>query len=64
MDDCLLRAVFFINLTGIAHIFVLFGAKYGLCINLAKNGLGHILGDFFKNSAGHPGGHPGNYPNN
>jgi hypothetical protein len=25
-----------------------------LCINLDKNGLGWILGDFFSNSSGHP----------
>jgi hypothetical protein len=26
----------------------------GYAVILTKNGLGHILGDFFKNSSGHP----------
>jgi hypothetical protein len=26
-----------------------------LCVNFDKNGLGYILGDYFRNSSGHPG---------
>jgi hypothetical protein len=33
---------------------MLFSSKKALLLNLEKNRLGHILGDFFTNSSGHP----------
>jgi hypothetical protein len=32
-----------------------FSPQLRLCINFDRNGLGHIFGDIFTNSSGHPG---------
>jgi hypothetical protein len=37
---------------------VLFFHSKNYVQNLTKNGLGYTLGDYFKNSSGHPGPNP------
>jgi hypothetical protein len=44
----------FIKITEVARILGYIFPKCKFWINLDKNGLGYILGDFFINSSGHP----------
>jgi hypothetical protein len=53
MGDCLLWEVT-LKITEIAHTYVLLFSLLMLCINVGKNVLGYILGDFSTNSSGHP----------
>jgi hypothetical protein len=53
---CLLRAGFFRNYRSSAHYWTIFLHLISYIFILSKNGLGHILGDFFTNSSGHPAG--------
>jgi hypothetical protein len=51
------------KITIVAQIYV--GSPFRQCISysiciLTKNGLGHILGEFFSNSTGYPGYYPNN----
>jgi hypothetical protein len=52
LGDCSLRAVFLIYWSSppFGQLF----RRSKLCINSFKCGLGHILGDFFTDSSGHP----------
>jgi hypothetical protein len=45
----------FLKISQVAQIFRQHFAHSNLCINVDKNGLSYILGEFFTISSGHPG---------
>jgi hypothetical protein len=54
MGGCFLWAVF-LKSVKVTQIIGLLFPLHKLFINIGKNGLGYILGDFISNLSGHPG---------
>jgi hypothetical protein len=56
LGDCLIWGSLF-KITEVSHVFVLLVSnmvRFFRALIWTKNGFGHILGEFFTNSSGHP----------